>query len=167
MNKYIDDFFTFPETINEVAARLVATGVILMSVATLYLLSQNNSYVLIPLALLVYGFLARVTSGPKISPLALVVTKFLVPKLNFQEKLVPGPPKRFAQGVGLIFSLSTVVTFLFGFVNFSIILISVLTLFACLEAFMGLCAGCKVFKILMYLKIIPEEVCERCSNLEF
>ena len=167
MNKYIDDFFTFPETINEVAARLVATGVILMSVATLYLLSQNNSYVLIPLVLLVYGFLARVTSGPKISPLALVVTKFLVPKLNFQEKLVPGPPKRFAQGVGLIFSLSTVVTFLFGFVNFSIILISVLTLFACLEAFMGLCAGCKVFKILMYLKIIPEEVCERCSNLEF
>ena len=147
MNKYIDNFFTFPETINEVAARLVATGVILMSVATLYLLSQNNSYVLIPLALF--------------------VTKFLVPKLNFQEKLVPGPPKRFAQGVGLIFSLSTVVTFVFGFVNFSIILISVLTLFACLEAFMGFCAGCKVFKILMYLKIIPEEVCERCSNLEF
>jgi len=167
MNKYIVDFFTFPETINEVAARLVATGVILMSVATLYLLSQNNSYVLIPLALLVYGFLARVTSGPKISPLALVVTKLLVPKLNFQEKLVPGPPKRFAQGVGLIFSLSTVVTFLFGFVNFSIILISVLTLFACLEAFIGFCAGCKVFKILMYLKIIPEDVCERCSNLEF
>ena len=167
MNKYIDDFFTFPETINEVAARLVATGVILMSVATLYLLSQNNSYVLIPLALLVYGFLARVTSGPKISPLALFVTKFLVPKLNFQEKLVPGPPKRFAQGVGLIFSLSTVVTFVFGFVNFSIILISVLTLFACLEALIGFCAGCKVFKILMYLKIIPEEVCERCSNLEF
>ena len=115
----------------------------------------------------VYGFLARVTSGPKISPLALVVTKLLVPKLNFQEKLVPGPPKRFAQGVGLIFSLSTVVTFLFGFVNFSIILISVLTLFACLEAFIGFCAGCKVFKILMYLKIIPEDVCERCSNLEF
>ena len=86
MNKYIDDFFTFPETINEVAARLVATGVILMSVATLYLLSQNNSYVLIPLTLLVYGFLARVTSGPKISPLALFVTKFLVPKLNFQER---------------------------------------------------------------------------------
>jgi len=167
MNKSIKVFFTFPETINEVAARLVATGVILLSLITLYFLSQNNNFVLIPFAFLVYGFFARVTSGPKISPLALFVTKVLVPKLNFREKLVPGPPKRFAQAVGLIFSLGATITFILGFINFSIILISILLLFASLEAVIGFCAGCKAFKFLMYMKIIPEDVCEKCSNLEF
>ena len=167
MNENITNFFSFPELINEVAARLVAIGVLALSLVVLYLLLDNNNYVLIFLSILIYGFLARVSSGPKISPLALFVTKLLVPRLNFKEKLVPGPPKRFAQGIGLIFSLSTAITFLINLNSISIILISTLILFAALEAFIGFCAGCKVFKLLMNIGLIPNDVCEKCSNYQF
>ena len=167
MNENITNFFSFPELINEVAARLVAIGVLLLSSVVLFLLIDKNNYVLIFLSILIYGFLARVSSGPKISPLALFVTKLLVPRLNFKEKLVPGPPKRFAQGIGLIFSLSTAITFLINLNSISIILISTLILFAALEAFIGFCAGCKVFKLFMNIGLIPNDVCEKCSNYQF
>ena len=167
MNENITNFFSFPELINEVAARLVAIGVLVLSSVVLFLLIDKNNYVLIFLSILIYGFLARVSSGPKISPLALFVTKLLVPRLNFKEKLVPGPPKRFAQGIGLIFSLSTAITFLINLNSISIILISILILFAALEAFIGFCAGCKVFKLLMNIGLIPNDVCEKCSNYQF
>ena len=167
MNENITNFFSFPELINEVAARLVAIGVLVLSSVVLFLLIDKNNYVLIFLSILIYGFLARVSSGPKISPLALFVTKLLVPRLNFKEKLVPGPPKRFAQGIGLIFSLSTAITFLINLNSISIILISTLILFAALEAFIGFCAGCKVFKLLMNIGLIPNDVCEKCSNYKF
>ena len=167
MNENITNFFSFPELINEVSARLVAIGVLALSFVVLYLLLDNNNYVLIFLSILIYGFLARVSSGPKISPLALFVTKLLVPRLNFKEKLVPGPPKRFAQGIGLIFSLFTAITFLINLNSISIILISTLILFAALEAFIGFCAGCKVFKLLMNIGLIPNDVCEKCSNYQF
>ncbi|MQF97073.1 MAG: DUF4395 domain-containing protein [SAR202 cluster bacterium] len=167
MNENITNFFSFPELINEVSARLVAIGVLVLSSVVLFLLIDKNNYVLIFLSILIYGFLARVSSGPKISPLALFVTKLLVPRLNFKEKLVPGPPKRFAQGIGLIFSLSTAITFLINLNSISIILISTLILFAALEAFIGFCAGCKVFKLLMNIGLIPNDVCEKCSNYQF
>ena len=167
MNENITNFFSFPELINEVAARLVAIGVLVLSSVVLFLLIDKNNYVLFFLSILIYGFLARVSSGPKISPLALFVTKLIVPRLNFKEKLVPGPPKRFAQGIGLIFSLFTAITFVVNLNSISIILISTLILFAALEAFIGFCAGCKVFKLLMNIGLIPNDVCEKCSNYQF
>ena len=167
MNENITNFFSFPELINEVAARLVAIGVLVLSSVVLFLLIDKNNYVLFFLSILIYGFLARVSSGPKISPLALFVTKLIVPRLNFKEKLVPGPPKRFAQGIGLIFSLFTAITFVVNLNSISILLISILILFAALEAFIGFCAGCKVFKLLMNIGLIPNDVCEKCSNYKF
>ena len=167
MNENITNFFSFPELINEVAARLVAIGVLVLSSVVLFLLLDKNNYVLFFLSILIYGFLARVSSGPKISPLALFVTKLIVPRLNFKEKLVPGPPKRFAQGIGLIFSLFTAITFVVNLNSISILLISILILFAALEAFIGFCAGCKVFKLLMNIGLIPNDVCEKCSNYKF
>ena len=167
MNENITNFFSFPELINEVAARLVAIGVLVLSSVVLFLLIDKNNYVLFFLSILIYGFLARVSSGPKISPLALFVTKLIVPRLNFKEKLVPGPPKRFAQGIGLIFSLFTAITFVVNLNSISIILISILILFAALEAFIGFCAGCKVFKLLMNIGLIPNDVCEKCANYQF
>ena len=167
MNENITNFLSFTELINEVAARLVAIGVLVLSSVVLFLLIDKNNYVLIFLSILIYGFLARVSSGPKISPLALFVTKLIVPRLNFKEKLVPGPPKRFAQGIGLIFSLFTAITFVVNLNSISILLISILILFAALEAFIGFCAGCKVFKLLMNIGLIPNDVCEKCSNYKF
>ena len=88
--------FTFPDQINEVSARLVAAGVVLMCAATL---AFRQPWLLVPLA---YGFFARVLSGPRFSPLAQLVTRVVTPMIPVAAKLVPGPPKRFAQAVGLV-----------------------------------------------------------------
>ena len=161
------EFFSFPELINEPAARLVASGVLFMSLLSICLISLEANFAWIVLLIMTYGFLARVSSGPKISPLALLVTKVLVPKFNMDEKLVPGPPKRFAQSIGLIFSTSIFILWLINFHSVCIFLLSILSIFAFLESVLGYCFACKVFKILISVGLIPEEVCERCAVYEY
>ncbi|MFL2760056.1 MAG: DUF4395 domain-containing protein [Dehalococcoidia bacterium] len=161
------EFFSFPELINEPAARLVASGVLLMSILSIFLISLEANLAWVILLIMAYGFLARVSSGPKVSPLALLVTKFLVPKLNLDEKLVPGPPKRFAQSIGLIFSTLIFIFWLINFHIICIVLLSVLSVFAFLESVLGYCFACKVFKVLISVGLIPEDVCERCAVYEY
>ena len=85
---------SFPNPVNEVSARIVAGGVVLLCATTLLL---DQRLLLIPLA---YGFVARVVSGPTLSPLGQLATRVIAPRLPVEPKLVPGPPKRFAQGIG-------------------------------------------------------------------
>src|SRR5919199_5887251 len=85
--------FSCPNPVNEVSARLVAGGVVLMGLATIVF---NLKWLTIVLA---YGFIARVLTGPSLSPLGQLVTRVLTPSLPFAPKEVAGPPKRFAQAV--------------------------------------------------------------------
>src|SRR5687768_17245505 len=93
----------FPDPVNEVSARLVATGVATMAVAAVTL---DWKWLTVPLA---YGFVARVLTGPKASPLGQLVTRVVTPRLPVAPRLVPGPPKRFAQGIGVAFSVTALV----------------------------------------------------------
>ena len=45
------------------------------------------------------------------------------------------------------------------------VVLGLLIVAASLEAFVGLCLGCKVFAVLMRFGVIPEEVCEACNNV--
>ena len=170
MKKNLTEFFNFPNPVNEVSARFVASGVFLISIFSLIFMFLNkfqnfpNSYPLIILSLLTYGFLARDSSGPKISPLALLVTKVIVPNINIKEKLVAGPPKRFAQLIGLIMSGLALILFIFSLEEVSMIIITILIIFTFLEFFLGFCAGCKVFNILIKIGFIPQTICEAFSN---
>ena len=148
--------FEFPNPVNEVSARLVAAGVVLM---TLGILVLGQTWLLAPLA---YGFVARVLTGPTLSPLGQFVTR----ALPFEPKLVPGPPKRFAQGIGATLSVSAAVAhFGFGSTGVAVVLVGMITVAASLEAVVGFCLGCKLFALLMKAGIVPEETCEACNNL--
>jgi hypothetical protein len=152
--------FEFPNPVNEVSARLVAAGVVLM---TLGILVLGQTWLLAPLA---YGFVARVLTGPTLSPLGQFVTRVLTPALPFEAKLVPGPPKRFAQGIGATLSVSAAVAhFGFGSTGLALVLVAMITVAASLEAVVGFCLGCKLFALLMKAGIVPEETCEACNNL--
>jgi len=59
-------------------------------------LATGFYWLLIPLA---YGFWARVLTGPTLSPLGWTAQNVIAPRLG-PKKPVPGPPKRFAQGMG-------------------------------------------------------------------
>jgi hypothetical protein len=153
--------FSFPSPVNEVSARLVAAGVVIMAVLTLAL---RQRWVIPVMA---YGFLARVLAGPTLSPLGQFVTRAVTPRLEVPPKLVPGPPKRFAQLVGLVFTATaTVLAFAVHLRTAAFVLIGIVGVFAFLESALAFCMGCFVFNKLMKMGVIPRSVCEECANLE-
>ncbi|MBH52242.1 MAG: hypothetical protein CL785_03705 [Chloroflexi bacterium] len=159
----MNGIFSFPNPVNEYAARSVATMVVILATATLIL----NSVWLA--GFLAYGFIARVLTGPTLSPMGQLATRIIVPKILKKTKFVPGPPKRFAQFIGLVFSISILLCIIVfqnnqseAFLTYSRVLLGVLISFAFLEAVIPFCAGCFVFGYLMKFGIIPESVCEAC-----
>jgi len=152
-------FFSFPNPVNDVAARTVATGAVLMALAVALL---GWGWVLLPLT---YGFVARVLAGPRISPLGQFATKVVAPRLPRYEKLMPGPPKRFAQGIGVAFTVTASVLWLAGAPTAARIVVGMLAGAAFLEAAFGFCMGCKIFGLLMKAGVIPEDVCEDCADI--
>ncbi|HEX6457406.1 MAG TPA: DUF4395 domain-containing protein [Thermoleophilaceae bacterium] len=152
--------FSFPDPVNEVSARLVAGGVVLMSLAAIVL---DQPWLT---AVIAYGFLARVFTGPTLSPLGQIVTRVATPALPLRERPVPGPPKRFAQGIGATLSVAAAVLALgFGLHTAAYVLLGMLVVAATLESVFGLCLGCRIFALLMRAGVIPEEVCQRCNDL--
>jgi uncharacterized protein DUF4395 len=149
----------FPNPVNEVSARFVAVGVVLMSVTAIVF---DVKWIL---PILFYGFVARVLTGPKLSPLGQLVTKQITPRLPFKEKPVAGPPKRFAQGMGVAFSGVALLLALTDHWFAGQVVLGLLVVAASLEGFVGYCLGCKVFGILMRFGWIPEEICEECNNV--
>ena len=67
--------FSFPHPVDEVSARLVATGVVLQAI--LFLATRWD----VLLVTLAYGFVARVLTGPTLSPLGRFVTEVVRPRL--------------------------------------------------------------------------------------
>jgi hypothetical protein len=154
------ELFSFPDPVNEVSARLVAGGVVLLGLAALVF----DLRWLVPV--LAYGFVARALSGPTLSPLGQFVTRVVTPRLGLEPRYVSGPPKRFAQATGAVFTLAaTVLTFGFHEWGAAQILLGILVVFATLESVFAFCVGCKVFAILMRVGLVPSDVCERCNDI--
>lgn len=150
--------FSFPNPVNETSARIVAGGAVIMGIA--YAVT-GNGWILVALT---YGFIARVISGPTFSPLGRIATQVITPRLSFQHRLVPGPPKRFAQGVGAAFTVTASVLYVVGAYGASQVVIAALVVAAFLESVFAVCLGCIAFGFLMKLGVIPQEVCEECNN---
>lgn len=147
----VTKLFEFPDPVNETSARVVAAGVVIMGLSFLVI---REGWVLVPL---VYGFAARVISGPTLSPLGQFATRVVAPRLAGPHRAVPGPPKRFAQGVGLVFSAGAAAAWLLGAPVVAIVLVAGLTLAASLEAAFALCLGCVVHQRLFG--------CDDCADL--
>lgn len=152
--------FSFPDPVNEVSARLVAGGVVLLSVAVI---AADQPW---GIAAIAYGFVARVLTGPTLSPLGQLVTRVITPRLGVAPREVPGPPKRFAQGIGAFMStLAAVLALAAGQETVAYVLLGLLALAAALEAVLAYCLGCRIFAVLMRVGVIPQEVCARCADL--
>jgi len=150
--------FGFPDTVNETSARLVAAGVVILTITQLI---TGAGWLLLVIA---YGFVARVLTGPTLSPLGLLATRVLTPRITLDHRLVPGPPKRFAQGIGLVLSVSAAFAF-YGLAapTLASVLTFAITAAATLEAVFGFCLGCVIFNLLMRVGVIPDSICEACA----
>jgi len=152
--------FTFPNPVDEHAARTVASGVFVMCVVALAL---RQPWVLIVLA---YGFWARVLAGPTLSPLGQVATRVVARRIPGGPRPVAGPPKRFAQAIGALLSTTALVLWYgFGLGTAAWLTTAAVAAAAFLEAALGLCLGCIAFGALMRAGVIPDEVCAACSDL--
>ncbi len=155
--------FSFPSEVNEHSARLVAGGVVIQVVGYLFV---GSGWLL---AFLTFGFLARVATGPTLSPLGQVVTRFVTPMVEWisgtEPKLVPGPPKRFAQAIGLTLSVVAAGFHLVGHSGVATIFIGAIGLAATLESVFAYCLGCQIFGYGMRVGLVPEAICEACGDI--
>ena len=78
------DLFSFPNPVNETSARLVAGAVAVLAVIAI---AFQQGWLLPVLA---YGFVARALTGPKLSPLGLLATRVVTPRLPSRTGTRPG-----------------------------------------------------------------------------
>jgi len=137
----VRQLFSFPDPVNETSARLVAAGVVVQAVA--FLLTGEGWL----LVLLVYGFVARVATGPTLSPLGQFSTRVVTPRLrSVDHRFVPGPPKRFAQAIGAAFSSVAAVAWLAGAPAVTYVGLGLLVFAATLESALAVCLGCIAYR---------------------
>lgn len=157
--------FRFPNPVNELAARTVAAGVAGLAALTLVLAATRGGgwlWLTLPLA---YGFVARVLTGPSLSPLGQLATRVVAPRLG-AVRPVPGPPKRFAQALGATISLAAVVAHYGVRADAAALaLVGLIVAAATLESVFGFCVGCAVFAGLIRAGLVPAETCAACADV--
>ena len=151
--------FSFPNPVNEKAARVVAGDVCVLSIVTL----ASGAYWIA--AVLAAGFVARVLAGPTLSPLGQLATRVVAPRLG-APKLVAGPPKRFAQAIGAIVTTAiALVALVAGDHPLADVLLGLMIAASALESLLAFCIGCRLFALAMRAGLVPESVCVECANV--
>jgi hypothetical protein len=154
------ELLSFPNPVNETSARVVAGAVAVLAVIAI---AFQQGWLLPVLA---YGFLARALTGPKLSPLGLIATRVVTPRLHVSHRYSPGPAKRFAQAIGAAFTVAaTIAWYAAGSHTAALALVGVIVVFASLEAAFGLCVGCRAFYLGMRVGVVPPHVCEDCVRV--
>lgn len=155
----MSEIFSFPNPVNEKAARVVGGGVALIS-----LVGLATGWMWL-LAVLAAGFWLRVASGPRFSPLGLLSTRVISPRLG-EPKRVPGPPKRFAQAIGAVTTtIGAILALALGAEAAGYAVFGVMALFAGMESVFAFCVGCQIFALLIRAGVIPNDVCEACADI--
>ena len=146
----------FPEHVSEAVVRAAAAGVFVLTILGLVLGSPW------PALVLATDFGLRVFAGPRWSPLSALARLLIRPPGVGPGHGIPYPPKRFAAGVGFALAgagfLLGLVGVPWGFYG----ALGVLGLFSALESFVGFCAGCSVYGLLMRWRVVPEHSCPQC-----
>jgi len=128
-------------SMNENKARLTALFVLILG--TVFLITG----LWFIMAFLVIDFLLRANNMGKYSLLA-ILSDAVIKQLKIKNKPTDRAPKRFAAGVGLMFTIGILILTLLHLDTATLLVTLVLLLFAFLESFVGFCAGCYVYSML-------------------
>ena len=145
--------FSFPNPVNEVSARLVAGGVVILTLATIVFQQP------VLLVILAYGFVARVLTGPTLSPLGQFVTSVLTPALPFEAEVRRRASEALRAGHRRHLSVVALILYFgFGLRTAAFVLVALITIAATLESVFAICLGCKAFAVLMRMVSSPTSV---------
>jgi hypothetical protein len=97
------------------------------------------------LALAQAAVFAASALSPRYAPYGLLYRTLLAPRLGRPTELEPAAPVRFAQLVGLVFSLVAAVGYLAGVAVVGLVFAGFALVAAFLNAAFGLCLGCEVY----------------------
>lgn len=124
--------------INEQVARLNAGFTVLLLI--IFLIAQN----ILPLIFLAIDFLLRTSGQEKYSAVA-ITSLGIARYLELKKKVINAGPKLFAARIGFIFSVLSIVLWLFNLKIASLALASLLGIFSFLEAAAGICVACAIY----------------------
>lgn len=157
-------FGQFPERVNEKAARTTAMLVVALAAATLLSAIFLPAGVTIALnTALAVGFILRVYAGPKYSPFGQLSVRYLADAVFGEPRIVSGAPKQFAQGIGVVFSLTALGFTVLGATLGTVATLALLIAAASAEAFLGFCAGCWIYRHGQRAGVFPADACETCA----
>ena len=109
--------------------------------------------------------MARALTGPTLSPLGALASRVIAPRLG-EPRYVAGPPKRFAQSIGAVLTVSAaVLAFAFDASTAADVLLAAVLVAATLESVFALCVGCKLFSLGMHLGLVPAATCAACEDI--
>ena len=156
--------FSFPNPVNEVAARTVAAGVLALSLLTIVLSTTLGVGWLWLTAPLAYGFLARVLTGPSLEPPG--------PAGHAGHRAPPRaretrgrPAQALRPGDGADHVAGGAGAHAAGQDVAALVFVGLIVVAATLESVFAYCLGCRVFAGLMRLGLIPAETCEACADI--
>ena len=127
--------------VNENVVRLVAALVLILALATI-----ATAWVFIPIYLAVDFFLRAFTT---VKPPFAIIAKWLATQLKLEEKPIFAAPKKFAAGVGFVFSVTISALLLLHLDKTAMGVTYVLAFFALLESAFSICAGCYVYSYIV------------------
>jgi Na+/H+-translocating membrane pyrophosphatase len=149
----------FPSIVDDVTVRLIAATILVLAVVAL---AAHQWWLY---AVLAADFVLRAGWGPSASPVAILVSRWVRPRVAAAPRHTAGPPKRFAAAIGAVLTVAATVLWLAG-TSLPVLLIgAVMVVFPALESIGGICVGCIVFGWLMRLGLIPESVCVECADI--
>ena len=129
------------QKINETVARFNGLFTVLFLIA--FALTGN----LFIISSLLVDFLLRATNNSKYSVFT-ILSKSLVKRFSLKERFINAGPKVFAARIGLVFSVSILLTTLLGFEVTSVVLAGVFGICAFLESAFGFCIACEIYPLI-------------------
>jgi hypothetical protein len=136
-----DRIFSFPDSVDEASDRMVARGVCLLATATIGLDLKWMT------AVIAYGFVARVLTGPTLSLLGQLATRMTATRHGNSARLVAGTPRRFAQGIGAALSVVALLLTLIGTWAAAEVVLVLLIASTFAEGAFGYCVGERLFAL--------------------
>lgn len=143
------------ERINENVVRIVAFFTMIIVSTGIYFQSP------LLISALALDFYLRAFTGGKYSPLK-YISKRLSNYMGLSQKMVNAAPKKFAAGIGLLFSISISGLLWFHYATSADSLAIILLICAGLESFLGFCLGCVVYTYII-LPFLSKENSEQST----
>jgi hypothetical protein len=97
-------------------------------------------------------FAIGAAGGPRRSPYGVLYARFVAPRIGPAPEVEPVAPLRFAQLVGLIFAVLSLLGFLAGSTVTGVIFAAFALFAAFLNAAFGICLGCKIYPLALRLR---------------